>query len=170
MTSSRTFRERRDLYLKTLEQQVKRLRISEAEMQHEMDRLRSEISKLQGKLERNEGGHVRNFSRSFTMDSSRRMTLASTMQGQQDSSNVPRREVAMSEKVVAWTEFHQGQPRKLHVRHHSDSEVWGGGSPDVSSQEDQFSMHHNFSLSSRLSGSYVSDIDPVTLAMEFVLK
>jgi hypothetical protein len=122
----RTFRERRDHYLKVLEEQTKLLHANEAHMLNEVERLRLEVGKLQSKLEEGDGGSGK-FKRYATTNGVH--GLETTMQSRQWYSGDPPENTTGCSQVLVWTEYQKGQPHSLHVNETQDAHSAGFGNP-----------------------------------------
>ena len=171
----RTFRERRDQYLQTLEKTVKRLRTNEAGLQNEVERLSGELgaTKLRladseaklFKLPFDESTHQRNewgnSSFASTVD-----VVNAYMTPSDDRSNGEAESFASGTTALVWVESMDEQLLQMHVTRADDVHIGSDGYIRANAN----SLPLEAPMTSRYDTAYVSQLDVVIVAMEFVLK
>ena len=172
----RTFRERRDQYLRSLERSVKRLQTNEAKLQNEVDRLERELAATKSRLTQTEihthqtstlnggaqlGNHWGDFDFSPEMSGYQAYRSPSN-----DSMGGGARSFASSATTLVWIESKNDQPSQMHVQSKHDLQIQLKQSNDVSGNGYSSGAH----AVGRSITTYVSQLDAVVVAMEFVLK
>jgi septal ring factor EnvC (AmiA/AmiB activator) len=171
----RTFRERRDQYLQTLERTVKRLRANESGLQTEVERLAHELAATNARLADSEARLFQFQERDslngsvypdqrwggtgvgvFASPNSAATAVSTYMSPSNDGSASEAGSLASSTTTLVWVESKGDRPVQMHVRR----------SDDLQTSTRSLQAH----ISSKLDATFVSQFDAVIVAMEFVLK
>ncbi|KAK7892632.1 hypothetical protein LTR67_006867 [Exophiala xenobiotica] len=191
--AQKTFRERRDQYLKQLEQQVQRLQKTQSDLQSQVDRLQHELSASTGRLvvpdSKRNGITQYPGQNGFPAGEQWESTFISPEPNHHES--------VSGGSAVIWIESQHHKPWQMHVqlasRPPKDHPQWPlspvslegeiTSSPQVGYIGQQESLNDNwadghaqpgFSLINpsilQSSSSFMAQLDPVVVGMEFVLK
>ncbi|OQU96623.1 hypothetical protein CLAIMM_02675 isoform 2 [Cladophialophora immunda] len=184
--AQKTFRERRDQYLRVLEKSVRRLQVTEARLQSEVDRLELDLAATKSKLAQCEAELRKSTpstpwdyaysNRTGYMHSSDEPNLASGIAGAVRPAYLsppngfteggPGASVGSSSysSTLVWIETRNGQPVQMHVQQRQD---YGFLPPSVGrNAPTPASLGKDISAMTIL----VAQLDTVVVAMEFVLK
>ncbi|KIW96365.1 uncharacterized protein Z519_03434 [Cladophialophora bantiana CBS 173.52] len=188
----RTFRERRDQYLRVLEKSVRRLQVTEARLQNEVNHLEQELAATKSKLAQCEAELRKTtqathydspyFGKSGYASGSGEFNLASEMRGvarpaylsppngSGGSGAGASSNSNSSSGTLVWIETQNGQPVQMHVQQKQEF----GFLPASSGKNVHISAPLPASASSgqgrNATAIYVAQLDAVVVAMEFVLK
>ncbi|EXJ73005.1 uncharacterized protein A1O5_04154 [Cladophialophora psammophila CBS 110553] len=190
--AQKTFRERRDQYLRVLEKSVRRLQLTEARLQNEVNHLEQELAATKSKLAQCEAELRKTtqathydspyFSKSGYASGSGEFNLASERRGAArpaylsppngsggSGAGASGNSNSSSETLV-WIETQNGQPVQMHVQQKQEF----GFLPASSGKNVHISAPLPASAPSGQGRSataiYVAQLDAVVVAMEFVLK
>ncbi|KAH0830821.1 hypothetical protein FOPE_02029 [Fonsecaea pedrosoi] len=180
--AQRTFRERRDQYLRVLEKSVRRLQANEARLQAEVDRLERDLAAANSKLAQceaelhksaslthtehayaNRGGYATGlggFNFASEMGNSARPAYLSSPNGWMES-GAGASVSSSSSSTLVWIETENGQPVQMHVQQKQEF-----GFLPPSAGKNSASLGRDRSATTVL----VAHLDAVVVAMEFVLK
>ncbi|OAG34462.1 hypothetical protein AYO21_11371 [Fonsecaea monophora] len=180
--AQRTFRERRDQYLRVLEKSVRRLQANEARLQAEVDRLERDLAAANSKLAQceaelhksaslthtehayaNRGGYATGlggFNFASEMGNSARPAYLSSPNGWMES-GAGASVSSSSSSTLVWIETENGQPVQMHVQQKQEF-----GFLPPSAGKNSASLGRDRSATTVL----VAHLDAVVVAMEFVLN
>ena len=174
---------------------MRRLQTNEAKLQSEVDRLQHELAAVKHRLAQCEGG-IRRTNRGFNPNGIGGFNTTSSMAWPSpDASSEDEFANESFARAVVWMETRNGEPHRLHVGQKQDNlgSQWydtprtdhssplsspfhkpGGRNPFSADgeQRTQSAMHFNLSPASTIGSHqvYISSLDTVVVAMEFVLK
>ncbi|OCT53373.1 hypothetical protein CLCR_09883 [Cladophialophora carrionii] len=172
--AQKTFRDRRDQYLQTLEKTVQRQQGNEARLQNEVEHLKRELVATKLRLADREAklsqfressdpsNHSRNGWRNFAYPS-RENGANAYLTPSSESAASDAESFASSNTTLVWIETKNDQPVQLHVQ------LQGGDGTNAATSNTS-SLSPNPLMQAGLLPAYVSQLDVVVVAMEFVLK
>ncbi|ETI27894.1 hypothetical protein G647_00343 [Cladophialophora carrionii CBS 160.54] len=172
--AQKTFRDRRDQYLQTLEKTVQRQQSNEARLQNEVEHLKRELVATKLRLDDREaklsqfrelsdpGNHTRNGWRNFAYPSRENGANAYPTPSNESAAS-DAESFASSNTTLVWIETKNDQPVQLHVQ------LQGGDGANAATSNTN-SLSPDPLMQAGLLPAYVSQLDVVVVAMEFVLK
>ncbi|KAJ9608226.1 hypothetical protein H2200_007214 [Cladophialophora chaetospira] len=169
--AQKTFRDRRDQYLRTLEKTTKRLHSNEAKLQNEVEHLKCELAATKSRLIQREADLFRlqgsahgGINTSNSWDSTSYSSPANVA-GWSPSYDSELESVNSTSSTLVWVETARDQPVRMHVHHKDDLQIVL--KEPIDSNDTRIERVH---FTTRKIAAYVFELDVAVVAMEFVLK